>query len=114
MGAEGQRTKILKLQVFQTWVGCIAGAAAILGGVAAVAQGWLGLPDKVNAIEQAQKPISAITNRVDHLEDTTRLIWQKMNGDHDLLIKIDQKMTDQAEQTKELRQDVKDIKRTNQ
>lgn len=115
MGADVQRAKILKLNLFQTWLAVIVAIAGLGGSAYAVASGWagswFGLPEKVKEIQSTQPAISNMLWRVDSLETTQKLMWQKLTVDHDLLIKIDQKLTDQAEQTQELRMDVKNLRK---
>jgi hypothetical protein len=111
MEAKEQRSKILKLNVLQTWVIIIGTSLGIVGAVAAWATGWMGLPERVKAVEQSQIPVATITNRVDTLEKSQTLVWQKLAADHDLLIGINQSLVDLKEQQREIKQDVKDLKK---
>lgn len=113
-----QRTRLLKLNVFQTWIACIVGAISIGGAVTAWAYGWIGLPQKVEKIEASQlkfeetaRPLMLLTNRVQAVEDSQKAIWQKLSSDHDLLIGINQKLTDVQENQKDLSTDVKSLKK---
>jgi hypothetical protein len=117
-----QRATILKLTVFQTWCGCIVGAIAVTTAITAIANGWMGLPARVQAIqdaqmklEEAQKPLSlpimTLTNRVTALEEGQRLTWQKLQTDHDLLIGINQKLQDMDDRTRETAADVKALRK---
>jgi hypothetical protein len=85
----------------------------LLTGGIAWAKGWLGLPEKVNALE-----LSNLTNttllislplRVDNLERAQVQMWQKRSEDHDLLLGISQSLHDLKDQAQETRQDVKDL-----
>jgi len=111
MDPEATRSKILNLNKLQTWILVIGGIIGIGGAVTAWAHGWLGLPDKVDRIEQAQTPLLGLTNRVQSIEDQQKLMWAKRNEDHDLLTKIDQSLQDLKEQQTQLRDDVKGLKK---
>lgn len=113
-----QRTRILKLTVFQTWLACIGGVIGIGTAAAAVAHGWIGLPEKVDRIDQHQqkieettRPLMELTNRVHAIEDSQKQVWSKLSADHDLLIGINQKLIDVKEQQAELSTDVKALKK---
>jgi hypothetical protein len=116
--ASASRAKLLKLNVFQTWITVIGALIGIGTVTLGVAKGWVGLPAKVDAIQQhqqayedAQRPLMVLTNRVDSLEENQRLLWAKISSDHDLLLQINQKLTDVNEQQKEISQDVRSLKK---
>lgn len=111
MDADVQRTKLLNLNRLQTWLIIFGTGIGIVTAVTAWAHGWLGLPDKVNRIEVNQRPLMELPHRVTAIEDDQRLLWSKVAGDHDLLISINQKLTDVNQQQQELRQDLKDSRK---
>lgn len=111
MNADIQRSKMLNLNRLQTWLLIFGTSFGILTAVAALAHGWLGLPDKVSRIEAKQQPLTELPARVNTLEEGQKLMWTKLATDHDLLISINQNLTDVKQQQQEIRQDVKDIKR---
>lgn len=113
-----QRATILRLTKLQTWCGAIVGVIGVGTTIAAIAHGWVGLPAKVEEIRTQQETIvhrqaafEVMTNRVQSVEDSTKLIWNKLSSDHDLLTKIDQKLSDIDEQQKETAQDVKALRK---
>lgn len=113
-----QRATILKLTKFQTWIGCIVGFIGLCTTLAAIAHGWIGLPQKVQEIQNQQAEIQAkqiplmlLTNRVDTLENGQKAVWAKVSADHDLLLGINQKLSDMDERQKETAQDVKALKK---
>lgn len=85
---------------------------AITGGIA-WAKGWLGLPEKVNAIEirneSSKTLLDSLPPRIDQLEKAQAQMWQKRSEDHDLLLGISTSLKDLKEQSAETRQDVKDL-----
>lgn len=111
MNADIQRSKMLNLNRLQTWLLIFGTSIGILTAAAALAHGWLGLPDKVSRIEAKQQPLVDLPNRVATIEEQQRLLWNKLSADHDVLTAINQNLTDLKQQQQELRQDVKDIKK---
>jgi len=90
---------------------------SIGGAVTAWTYGWAGLPQKVEKIEASQlrfeettQPLMMLTNRVQELEEAQKAIWQRLSSDHDLLIGINQKLTDVKEKQAEISADVKSLK----
>jgi hypothetical protein len=101
MDTNTQNSKILNLNRIQTWLIIFGTGIGILTAVAAWAHGWLGLPDKVSHIDEAQRPLVELPARVANVEEQQKLLWNKIDSDHDLLITINQNLTD-------LKQDAKD------
>lgn len=82
MDADIQRTKLLNLNRVQTWLIVFGTSISILTTLTALANGWLGLPDKVSKIAA------------------------KVEAQNDLLITINQKVADMQGEQQQLRQDV--------
>jgi hypothetical protein len=112
------RKKLLNLNRLQTVLIVVATSIGIITGLEAWAQGWLGLPKKVEEIQARQETmelrqmeLGGMTNRVVALEDWTRSLNTKVASDHDLLVKINQSLDDLKEQQAETREDIKGLKK---
>lgn len=101
----------MNLNRVQTWLIVFGTAIGIITAITAWAHGWLGLPDKVSRIEAKQQPLTELPARVITLEEGQKLMWTKLATDHDLLISINQNLTDVKQQQQELRQDIKDSRK---
>jgi hypothetical protein len=111
MDADTQRKKLLNLNRLQTLLIIVGTGMGIVTGVTAWARGWLVLPDKVAHIESTQQTLTDLPGRVASIEQQQRLLWDKLNGDHDLLIRINQGVSDMKDQQQQLRQDIQDSKK---
>jgi hypothetical protein len=102
--------KLLRLNQWQTAAVWITLMGAIFFGGLAYAKGWLGVPDKIDKLEISNAELIKLPPRIAALEADNKELWQKLSGDHDLLLKIAQGQVDLADSMKEQRRDMRDLR----
>lgn len=105
------RGRILSINVVQTWLLAISLGGTTIVSVFVWMNGWSQIPERVTVVEARTASITNMEMRLDTQEATQILVWKKLNDDHDILIEIKQSVADQKEQTREMREDIKRLKK---
>lgn len=107
--AEQQSTELKNLGINKLllFIAVVTLAGGISTTCIAWAKGWLGVPDKITALEQSNIRLVTLAPRVDNLEKAQAELFKKESDSHDLLLSIDQSLKDVKEQNTDLKEELR-------